>query len=119
LGNERKATRREEETATTSVSDVSDQIELKTNKLADSWMMGVKNVKLTLHNKSNLTINAAKVEVSYYSDQNNLLGKNTIAYANIPPKKSQTLSIPDNRLADHIDYKVLSATGVENSYANR
>ena len=49
----------------------------------------------------------------------NLLEKKIISFANILPKKSQTLSIPDNRLADHIDYKVVSATGVENAYANR
>ena len=82
-------------------------------------MMGVKNVKLNLYNKSNLTLTQAKVEVLYYSDQNKLLEKKIISYANIPPKKSQIISIPDNRLADHIEYKVVSATGVENAYANR
>lgn len=117
--NERKATRREDENATVSVTDVTEQVEIRTNKIADSWMMGVKNVKLTLYNKSNLTVNAAKVEVQYYSDQNDLLDKKIISYANILPKKSQAASIPDNRLADHIDYKILSATGVENAYANR
>jgi hypothetical protein len=116
---ERRATRREDASSSVSVTDVSDLVDLKTNKIADSWMMGVKNVKLTLYNKSDLTINAAKVEVSYYSDQNNLLEKKTISYSNIAPQKSQTVTIPDNRLADHIDYKVLSATGVENAYATR
>jgi predicted negative regulator of RcsB-dependent stress response len=116
---ERKATRREDENATISVTDISDQVEVKTNKIADSWMMGVKNVKLTLYNRSDLTLNVAKAEVLYYSDQNTLLEKRIISFANIPPKKSQTLSIPDNRLADHIDYKVVLATGVENAYANR
>jgi len=117
--NERRATRREDENTSVTTTDVSDQVELKTNKIADSWMMGVKNVKLTLYNRSDLTINAAKVEVFYYSDQNNLLEKKIISYANIPPKKSQTVSIPDNRLADHIDHKILSATGLENAYANK
>jgi hypothetical protein len=117
--NERKATRRADDDATTSVTDISDQVEIKTNKIADSWMMGVKNVKLTLYNRSNLTLNIAKAEVLYYSDQNTLLEKKIISFVNIPANKSQTLSIPDNRLADHIDYKVASATGVENAYANR
>jgi hypothetical protein len=116
---ERKATRREDDNATISVTDISDQVEIKTNKIADSWMMGVKNVKLTLYNRSDLTLNMAKAEVLYYSDQNTLLEKRIISFANISPKKSQTLSIPDNRLADHIDYKVVLATGVENAYANR
>jgi hypothetical protein len=118
-GNERKATRRAEDDVTPSVTDISDQVEIKTNKISDSWMMGVKNVKLTLYNRSNLTLNMAKAEVLYYSDQNTLLEKKIISFANIPPNKSQSLSIPDNRLADHIDYKVTSATGVENAYANR
>ena len=117
---ERKATRRGEESETTTIlTDVSNQVEIKTNKIADSWMMGVKNLKLTLYNRSDLTINAAKVEVIYYSDQNNLLDKTVITFTNVPAKKSQTIAVPDQRLADHIEYKILSATGIENAYAKQ
>lgn len=118
--NGRKATHRNEENEGSPVLvDVSSEIEIKTNKIADSWMMGVKGLKLTLHNRSNLTINAAKLEVLYYSEQNNLLEKKILSYSNIPPKKSQTMAAPDQRLADHIEYKVISATGIENAYANK
>jgi P pilus assembly chaperone PapD len=82
-------------------------------------MMGVKNLKLTLSNRSNLTINSAKVEVLYYSEQNNLLDKKILSFSNIPPGKSQTLPAPDQRLADHIEYKILSANGVDNAYARQ
>ena len=81
-------------------------------------MMGVKNLKLTLVNQSNLTITAAKIEVLYLSEQNTVLEKKILSYANIAPNKSQTVPAPDHRLADHIEYKVLSATGIENAYAN-
>jgi hypothetical protein len=118
--NERKATRRGEEFETPPVmTDVSDQVTIKTNKIADSWMIGVKNLKLTLYNQSDLTITTAKIEVLYYSEQNNLLDKKTLSFSNIPPKKSQTVAAPDMRLADHIEYKVSSATGVENAYAKQ
>jgi hypothetical protein len=118
--NERKATRRGEENETAPVmTDVSKEVEIKTNKIADSWMMGVKGLKLTLYNSSSLTISSARVEVLYYSDNNDLLEKKILSYSNIPPKKSQTVAAPDQRLADHIEYKILSATGIENAYANR
>ena len=116
---ERTATRRDDKTGETPIlTDVSEQVEIKTNKIADSWMMGVKNLKLTLVNRSNLTITAAKIEVIYLSEQNTVLEKKILSYANISPNKSQTVSAPDQRLADHIEYKVISATGIENAYAN-
>jgi len=100
-GNERKATHRDDENETTpALVDVSSEVEIKTNKIADSWMMGVKNLKLTLYNHSNMTIQSAKVEVLYYSEQNNLLEKKVLSYTNIPPKKSQTVAAPDQRLAE-------------------
>jgi hypothetical protein len=117
---ERTATRRNDDAeANAVITDVSDQVEIKTNKIADSWMMGVKNLKLTLSNRSNLTINSAKVEVLYYSEQNNLLDKKILSFSNVPPGKSQTLPAPDQRLADHIEYKILSANGVDNAYARQ
>ena len=117
---ERTATRRNDDAeANAVITDVSDQVEIKTNKIADSWMMGVKNLKLTLFNRSNLTINSAKVEVLYYSEQNNLLDKKILSFSNVPPGKSQTLPAPDQRLADHIEYKILSANGVDNAYARQ
>ena len=117
---ERTATRRNDDAeANVVVTDVSDQVEIKTNKIADSWMMGVKNLKLTLVNRSNLTISAAKVDVLYYSEQNNLLEKKTISFANIAPGKSQTVPAPDQRLADHIEHKVVFAKGFDNAYASQ
>jgi hypothetical protein len=117
---ERTATRRNDDAeANAAITDVSDQVEIKTNKIADSWMMGVKNLKLTLSNRSKLTINSAKVEVLYYSEQNNLLDKKILTFSNIPPGKSQTVPAPDQRLADHIEYKILSANGVDNAYAKQ
>ena len=117
---ERTTTSRNDDTEGSGViTDVSDQVEIKTNKIADSWMMGVKNLKLTLYNHSKLTINSAKVEVRYYTEQNNLLDKKLLSFTNIPPGKSQTIPAPDQRLADHIEYKILSANGIDNAYAKQ
>ena len=80
-------------------------------------MMGVKNLKLTLVNKSNLMVSTAKVEVLYYSEQNTLLDKKILSFSNIPSGKSQTVAAPDQRLADHIEHKVISAGGIDNAYA--
>ncbi len=99
---ERTAKRRDDNTQEAPVlTDVSQQVEIKTNKIADSWMIGVKNLKLTLFNRSKLTITSAKLEVLYYSEQNNLIEKKILSFNNIPPNKSQTVAAPDQRLADH------------------
>ncbi len=58
------------------------------------------------------------MEVLYYSEQNNLLEKKILLFSNIAPNKSQTVPAPDQRLADHIEYKIISATGIDNAYAN-
>jgi hypothetical protein len=57
--------------------------------------------------------------VLYYSEQNTLLDKKILSFSNIPPGKSQTVPAPDQRLADHIEYKILSANGVDNAYAKQ
>jgi hypothetical protein len=109
-GNERNSTHREGGTTTT-VVDISDQIDIKTNKTSDDWMMGVQGLKLTLYNHSTVTLNKAVVEVLYYSEQNSLLDKKTLYFSNIAPRNSQTLPAPDHRMADHVEYRVVSATG--------
>ena len=89
---QRTATRRDDNTVEPPVlTDVSDKVEIKTNKIADSWMMGVKNLKLTLVNRSNLTITAAKIEVIYLSEQNTVLEKKILTYANIFPTNRKRL----------------------------
>jgi hypothetical protein len=109
-GNERNSTHREDGTTSTAV-DISDQIDIKTNKASDDWMMGVQGLKLTLYNHSTVTLNKAAVEVLYYSEQNSLLDKKTLYFSNIAPRNSQTLAAPDHRMADHVEYRVVSATG--------
>jgi hypothetical protein len=116
--NERNSTRRSEESAP-AIVDLSDEVDIRMNKGDDDWMMGVQGLKLTLYNRSTATLKNASVEVLYYSEQNNLLQKKVIHFSNIPSGKSQTVAAPDHRLADHIDYKILSATGEENAYAKQ
>jgi hypothetical protein len=64
-------------------------------------------------------VKTAAAEVFYYSEQNSLLEKKTVYFSNVGPKKSQTVAAPDHRLADHVDYKIISATGSEDSYVKQ
>jgi hypothetical protein len=114
----RSASRRDEEQGTTSV-DLSDQVQVRSNQSPADWMMGVQGLKLTLYNKSAAQLKNATVEVSYFSEQNDLLQKKTLSFSNIAPQKSQTVSAPDHRLADHVQYNVTSATGESSAYANK
>lgn len=118
--NERTATRRGDEQETvTNIIDLSGQVTVKLNKTSNDWMMGVQGLKLTLYNNSGATLKTAVVEVLYYSDESNLLEKKTINFSNIAPGKSQTMAAPDHRLADHADYKIISASGITNAYAKQ
>ena len=118
--NERSATHRGDEQETvTNIVDISAQVTVKLNKASSDWMMGVQGLKLTLYNNSEATLKTAVVQVLYYSDENNLLETKTINFSNIAPGKSQTMAAPDHRLADHIDYKIISASGIANAYAKQ
>lgn len=117
--NERKATRRDEGSTESVSVDLTDQVEIKMNQGADDWMMGVRGLKLTLYNHSAATLQSAAVEVSYYSEQNDVLERKTVYFTNIASRKSRTVAAPDHRMADHAAFKILSATGVENAYAKQ
>lgn len=109
---ERKSVHRDDAPATapTETIDLASLVDITANEPADSWMMGIRGLKITLRNNSNETIKTAKVEVRYYSEQNELLQKKIISFANIPPKKSATVPAPDHSLADHTDYALVSVS---------
>ena len=117
--NERKATRRDESSPQTIAVDLAGEVDIKINKSSDDWMMGVQGLKLTLYNRSTATLKTAAVEVLYYSEQDDLLDKKTVYFSNIASKNSQTVAAPDHRMADHVNYRIISATGVENAYAKQ
>ncbi|MDQ3683709.1 MAG: FxLYD domain-containing protein [Bacteroidota bacterium] len=118
-GAERKSTRRNDETKTpVEVVDFASLIDITANN-PDNWMMGVKGLKLTLRNRSNETIKTATVEVRYYNEQNSLLEKKLVYFNNVAPKKSLTVAAPDQRMADHADYRLLSVSNKEDSYAKQ
>lgn len=116
---ERTATHRDESPVETAAVDLADQVDVKLNKSTDDWMMGIQGLKLTLYNRSAATLKTAAVEVLYYSEENSLLEKKTVRFSNIASKKSQTMAAPDHRLADHVEYKILSAVGTEDAYAKQ
>ncbi|HVK96177.1 MAG TPA: hypothetical protein VM368_00095 [Flavisolibacter sp.] len=91
--------------------NIIDDVDVKISTTNNSWMMGVQGLKLTLYNKSNVTLKKASVDVIYYNDQNGVLEKKTLQFFNIPPKKSQAIAAPDHQYADHAGYKILSAVG--------
>ena len=96
--------------------DLTQQVQLRSNQTSENWMMGVQGLKLTVINRSNNYLRSATVEVIYYNEQNEMLDKKILTSSHIDPKKSSVLIVPDNRLADHAAYKLLSATGSAEGY---
>lgn len=124
--NNRQATRREADDNSSnsnsqpsnevSTASLMEQIDLSSNA-PDSWMMGVKNLKITLRNRSNVTLQTASVLVSYYNENNDLLEKKLVYFNNVAPKSRAVVAAPDSKFADHVDYKLASASAKEDRYA--
>lgn len=123
--NNRQATRRDESDNSSENSqskneagttDLTEQIDLTSNSPAN-WMMGVRNLKITLRNRSNVTIQTASVLVNYYNENNDLLEKKLVYFNNIAPKSRLTVAAPDSKFADHVDFKLTSASAKQDSYA--
>ena len=121
----RQATKREPDNTSSNDSPASneistaslmDQIDLSSNA-PENWMMGVKNLKITLRNRSNVTIQAASVSVNYYDENNQLLEKKLVYFSNIAPKAKAMAAAPDHKFADHIDFKLVSVSAKEDRYA--
>ena len=122
--NNRQATRRDEtdkpdvHSGANEISTASlmEQVDLSSNA-PDNWMMGVKNLKITLKNRSNVTIQAASVSVSYYNENNELLEKKLIYFSNVAPGSKASVAAPDHKFADHVDFKLTTVTAKEDRYA--
>jgi hypothetical protein len=116
---ERRSTRRGEEgTPSISNAELAQQVEVVANN-SDNWMMGVKGLKLTVRNHSAVAIKSAAIEVSYYSENDNLLETKTVYVYSIPAKGRKTVAAPDQRMADRVEFKVLSASADEEAYAQQ
>ncbi len=111
---ERIATRRNDEGIIS--ENLADEVDIKMNK-NNEWMMGVQGLKLTLYNRSNVTIKSAAVEVLYFNEHKSVIEKKLIYFFDIPAKKSQTVAAPDQRLADYAEYKIISVKGVDDAFA--
>jgi hypothetical protein len=122
--NNRQATRRDdnEQPANNNSGEVNtaalaEQVDLYSNA-PDNWMMGVRDLKITLRNRSNITIQTAAVTVSYYDENNRLLEKKMIYFNNVAPKAKATIAAPDQKWADHVEYKLTTISAKEDRYAS-
>jgi hypothetical protein len=121
----RQATKREsnenpspgEDSKEVNTAALMDHIDLSSNA-PDNWMMGVRNLKVTLRNGSTVTIQTASVAVNYYDENNQLLEKKLIYFSNVAPKAKATVAAPDHKWADHVDFKLVTATAKEDRYAS-
>lgn len=124
--NNRQATRRDEDnkasddnsvSSETNTANLMQQIDISSNA-SDNWMMGVKNLKVTLRNRSNTPIQKASVAVNYYDENNRLLEKKLIYFSNVAPKAKTTVGAPDHKFADHVDFSLTSVSANEDRYAS-
>jgi hypothetical protein len=99
-----------------STASLMEEVEVISNA-PDNWMLGVKNLKVTLRNRSNVTIQTASVAVNYYDENNRLLEKKLVYFSNVAPNAKATVAAPDHKFADHVDLRLTSATAKEDRYA--
>ena len=91
--------------------DISEEVRIRIDKDPSDWMMGVKGQKLVVSNHSAYLLNTAVVEVLYYSEEKSLLDKKKLEISGLAKGKSKSISVPDHKMADHVEAFVASAKG--------
>ena len=89
--------------------DVADDVRVRIDKDQNDWMMGVKNQKLVITNHSEYLLHSASIEVLYYAEDKSLLEKKKLEVTGLSSKKAKTISVPDHKMADHIEASIASA----------
>jgi hypothetical protein len=124
--NNRQATRREADGNASndnaganqiSTASLIEQVDISSNA-PDNWMMGVRNLKVTLRNRNKVTLQTASVAISYYDENNQLLEKKLIYFNNVAPNAKATTSAPDHKFADHVDFRIMTVSPKEDRYAS-
>jgi hypothetical protein len=72
-----------------------------------------------VRNYNSVPLKSAAIEVAYYSENDELLEKKTVRVSHIPAKGRKTVAAPDQRMADHVELKVLSVAADEEAYAQQ
>lgn len=113
-GNEEGAApeKREEEDMSTLMS----QIDISSNA-PGNWMMGIKNLKVTLRNRSNINLQTASVQVSYFNENDEILEKKLVYFSNVAAKGKATIGAPDNKWADHVELKLVTVSSKDDRFA--
>jgi hypothetical protein len=100
-----------------STTSLMEQVDISSNA-PDNWMMGIKNLKVTLRNRNKVTLQTASVAVSYYDENNQLLEKKLIYFNNVASNAKATVSVPDHKFADHVDFRIMTVNAKEDRYAS-
>lgn len=118
----RQATRRNQEdppgNSATDFATLSSMIDISSNA-PDNWMMGITGLKLSLRNNNSVALQSATVTVFYYDNNNQLLEKKLIYFNNVASHGTMTVAAPDHKFADHVSFKLTTATAREDRYATR
>jgi hypothetical protein len=94
-------------------------ITISENYEAAKWEQGIKKLQLTVHNNSDESINMVAVDVYYYKENENLLGKRTVYYNNIAPQSSLSIFVPGLKRASYIKYNLGLISSREGLFYNR
>lgn len=105
--------KKEEAEGAVATVDLKSQVEVRLKENPDQWMMGVQGAKLVVNNRSDTEVKTAAVEVTYLSEDKEVIERKVIQVGTIKKNKSKTIAVPDHRTANHVSYKLLSATGEE------
>ncbi len=120
--NNRQSTRRstQDQTAGSAIdfATLSSMIDISSNE-PDNWMMGITGLKISLRNNNDQSLQTASVTVFYYDNNNQLLDKKLVYFNNVAAHSAKTVAAPDHKFADHVSWKLTSATAREDRYATR
>lgn len=101
-----KKTRNEKDGIPRSSEELSRLVSVNANEYKRAAFGGIKDLQLTVSNKSSFVLDQVLVELSYLKPSELPLTTETITFRSVAPNGSMTIKIPDNNRGIKVTYKI-------------
>lgn len=105
-GAREKKTRDEKDGVPRSTEELSRLVSVNANEYKRAAFGGIKDLQLTISNRSSFVLDQVLVELSYLKPSELPLSTETITFRSVAPNGTMTIKIPDNNRGIKVSYKI-------------
>jgi hypothetical protein len=102
----------EEEAPKPSIKELYSQVSVKNNQYSVGSFGGIKNLELTVNNKSRFALDEVEVQVQYFKPGNELINTETVKIHDIGAGGSKTIAVPKSKRGVKVGLKL---SGIKSS----